>query len=1146
MNLKSKFIHLHNHTEYSLLDGACKIDSFLNTASQFGMDAIAITDHGNLFGSIEFYKKALKMGIKPIIGIEIYITENIKKTKNSVTNHLLLLAKNKKGYKNLVKLSSFAYLDGFYKRPRIDKNLLKQYSEGLIGASACLAGEIPRLILQNKIEEAKKTALEYQEILGKGNFYLELMNHNLKEQQIVNKALISISKELNIPLIATNDIHFLKKEHKEVHDILLCIQTKTTLQDTKRFKFESDEVYFKSQQQMIELFKDTPEAIENTIKIAEECNVDITFGEYLFPAFKIPDKYKNDQEYLEHLVYEGMKKRYKNITDEIKNRVNMELKVIEKMGFAGYFLIVSDFVNYAKQNGIPVGPGRGSAAGSIVSYCTGITDIDPLKYNLLFERFLNPERISMPDIDIDFSDEKREKVIDYVREKYGDKNVSQIITFGRMKAKSVVRDVGRVMGLEYSFVDKIAKMIPENKLQDAIENSPELAEKYKNDPTINKLLNYAMELEGLPRQPGMHAAGVVIAPDDLTNYVALYKGKEGITTQVDKDLLEELGLLKMDFLGLRTLTVIDHTLELIKKNHGKSIDLSNIPLDDPDVFQLLSEGKTIGIFQFESEGMQSYLKKLKPSSIEDMIAMNALYRPGPLKSNMVDEFIHRKHGIKKIEYLHPLLEPILKDTYGVIVYQEQVMQIASKLANFTMGEADTLRKAMGKKKPEILAKFEPKFIEGAKQNGMEEKKAKELYELMKQFGEYGFNKSHSACYAYVAYQTAYLKAHYPTEFMAALLSSVINDSDKIVKFIDECKKLNIEIVPPDINESDFLFTVKNNKIYFALGGIKSCGQSSIDDIIKIRTEDGPFESFFDFIKRTYSYQGIKKNTIEALIYAGTFDKFGNRAQLINSINDALETAKKAITIEANNQTSLFGDSLFGENSINEDINFQLPQIEEFPLIEKLNKEKEFVGIYLSGHPLDKFKEIMKFLMPIEKLKEFSQKNEKLTENNTYIIGGFIKSKQIKRTKNNNSEFAILTIEDYTSDIELPIFQLDKYESILKEQNTIVLFLRSYIKEDSPKFIVDNIVQIQDVFTKNNLSILLEINPTGIEKKDIDNIFDRIFTKKGKGKVYLSFFIPDLNKRFVYTSKKKTTVVNKELIKFLNEQPIFDSIFLTYN
>ncbi|MBU2222032.1 MAG: DNA polymerase III subunit alpha, partial [Candidatus Omnitrophica bacterium] len=854
----SDFIHLHLHTQYSLLDGACRLPDLLTLAKLYKMDSLAITDHGNMFGAIDFYTEALKQGIKPIIGAEVYVAPRSRLDKSSsgieeAAYHLILLAKDELGYKNLAKLISIAYLEGFYYRPRIDKEILSVYHEGLIGLTACLKGEIPSLLQEKRFNDALKTADDYLNIMGKDNLFLEIQVNKIPDQVTVNQGLIRISRELKIPLVATNDVHYLQKSHARAHEALLCIQTQNTLDDPNRMRFQTDEFYFKSPEEMKELFKEVPEAIANTLEIAGRCNLELDFKQIHLPKYEPPVN-TTKEAFLKDLCEKGLKQKYPEVDAQIRERLEHELKVIRDMGFTSYFLIVWDFIHYAKSQQIPVGPGRGSAAGSLVSYLLGITDIDPLKYKLLFERFLNPQRMGLPDIDIDFCYERRQEVIDYVTKKYGQENVAQIITFGTMQARAVVRDVGRVMGLAYADVDRIAKMIPPDpsiNLKDALESEPELKNLYKNDPQITKLIDTALILEGLNRHASIHAAGVVIADKPLNEYMPLFKSQDDqITSGYGMKVLEKIGLLKVDFLGLRTLTVIDQAKKIIKETRGKDIDIDNIPLDDPNTYKLLAAAQTIGVFQVESSGMRDLLKKMEPEEFEDLIALLALYRPGPMGSGMLSDFIQRKRNKTPIRYDNKRLEPILKSTYGIMVYQEQIMQIASSLAGFTLAQADLLRRAMSKKTPEVMEQQRKSFIAGAVKQGVSETIASKIFDQIEYFSGYGFNRSHSAAYALISFRTAYLKANYPVEFMTALLTSERDNTDKIVEYINESERMGIEILPPDINASSGLFkVVDEKKIRFGLLAVKNVGRGAIDSIIQSREKHGNFTSLEDICQR---------------------------------------------------------------------------------------------------------------------------------------------------------------------------------------------------------------------------------------------------------------------------------------------------------
>ena len=966
------FVHLHVHTQYSLLDGMIRLEELFKKAREHKMPAIAITDHGNMFGAIDFYQQAYKHGIKPIIGCEIYVapSSRLDKSASSIgetARHLIVLVKNMQGYKNLMKLTTAGYLEGFYYRPRVDKEMLKECHEGLIASSACLHGEIASLIVRGNMEEAKKAARTYQAIFGEDNFYLEIMENGLPEQKIANAGLIEISKELSIPLVATNDCHYLNRDHAEAHEVLLCIQTGKTVEDSDRMRLGTDQFYLRSPEEMHELFALTPDALSNTVNIAERCNLDLEFNKFYLPDFVIKNPEETLDDYLERKASEGLEKLLPHIMkyqkeDETKvlakyeKRLHYELEVIKKMGFAGYFLIVSDFIKHAKHNDVPVGPGRGSAPGSLVAYAIRITNIDPIRYDLLFERFLNPDRISMPDIDIDFCPEGRDEIIRYVTEKYGKDKVSQIITFGKMQAKAVIRDVGRALNIPYGEVDKIAKLVPNIlniNLADAVKMEPRLAQEEKNNPQIAKLLSLSRILEGLNRHASTHAAGVVISDVPLVERVPLCSPKDDIVTQYSMNDIQKVGLTKFDFLGLKTLTVIKNALAFIKESKGIEIDINDLPLDDKETYKLLTRGETDGVFQLESSGMKDLIVNLKPAHIEDVIAAIALYRPGPMK--MVPEFISRKQGKTQISYELPELGEILKETYGIILYQEQVMQIASVIGNYSMAEADILRKNMSKKNAaEMLEKEKPKFLDGAKKQRLNEAKVRKIWEQMETFGGYGFNKSHSASYAIITYQTAYLKAHYPVAFMAALLTSDKDNRDKIIKYMSTCKEMGINILPPDLNESQRDFSISGENIRFGLAAIKNVGLAAIDSIISVR-ETGNFTSFIDFLCRV-DLRKVNKRVIESLIKCGAYDSLGyKRSQLMQCYDGAMDEAQRKQKEILSSQSSFF-DAFDKEASVKNNgvDSFNIPDVPEWDNKELLALEKETLGFYITGHPLSRF------------------------------------------------------------------------------------------------------------------------------------------------------------------------------------------------
>ncbi|MGI5892510.1 MAG: DNA polymerase III subunit alpha [Bacillota bacterium] len=1013
------FVHLHNHTEYSLLDGAARVNKMIAKAKELGMPAIAITDHGVMYGIINFYQEAKKAGIRPIIGCEVYVAQRTRHDKEARRDdspyHLVLLAENQEGYQNLCRLVSHAFLEGFYYKPRIDMELLQKYHQGIIALSACIAGELPDLILQDRIEDAKQLARQYRAVFGKDNYYIELQNHGMEEELKVNPILVQIARELDIGLVATNDIHYVDQSDANIHDILLCVQTGKIRDEENRMRFPCDQFYLKTEEEMRELFFQWPDAIDNTLMIAERCQVDFKFGDLYLPKYDVPDGFTLHS-YLEHLCRQGLKDRYDEITPELQERLEYELNIINKMGFSGYFLIVWDLVHFSRNHNIFVGPGRGSAAGSLVAYILGITNIDPIKYKLLFERFLNPERISPPDIDIDFCYERRGEVIEYLVEKYGQEKVGQIITFGTMGARGAVKDVGRVLNIPYGEVDRLAKQIPHDpkiKLHDAIKNSPDLHKSYENDPQAKELLDIAMQIEGMPRHSSTHAAGVVIAREELISYMPVQKTADGFaTTQYEKEQVEACGLLKMDILGLRTLTVIGDAVENIQRSHPElaKIDIDQIPLDDVKTYEMLSRGDTVCVFQLESSGMRNILRNLRPERFEDIIALVALYRPGPLGSGMVDQFIASKHGEKAITYQHPLLENILKETYGVILYQEQVMQIATALAGFTLGQADMLRRAMGKKKPEVIAKERDNFLIGCRKNGIDTKIAAAIFDLMEYFAGYGFNKSHSAAYAKVAYETAWLKANYPAEFMASMLTSVMDTADKVPEYIEECRRMEIAVLPPDINESNVKFTVNEGKIRFALSAVKNVGRDAVKRIVEEREANGPFTSLTDLCYRT----SLNRKMLESLIKCGALDSFGfYRSQLLQIADKALEIGRKLSLDKEDQQLSLFDFGMDETEYVVPDLEF--PDIDEYPSAELLAMEQETIGFYVSGHPLDAYKMLIQ-----NKISHQICSLADLAHGEKVRVGGMINSVRHLLTKKGEG-MAILNLEDQRESVKCIAF-----------------------------------------------------------------------------------------------------------------------------
>ncbi len=1043
------FVHLHLHSEYSLLDGANKLDTVLALAAEYKIPALALTDHGNMFGAVEFYTKAIKHGIKPIIGCEVYVAGGSRTEKKghgiSSSSHLILLCKNLTGYKNLCKLVTKGFFEGFYYRPRVDHELLTEYNEGLIALSACLKGEVARNIIKDNMKAAKEAALFYKGVFDNNRFFLEIQQNGLPEQDKANEGLISLSRKLEIPLVATNDCHYPSRKDAQAHEVLLCIQTGKTMEDESRMRLGSKEFYFKSPAEMEEAFSACPDAILNTVKVAERCNLELKLGEFHLPDFEVPTK-EGLSEYFRRLATEGLAERMKKVKEKYKDsfaekekvykeRFETEIETIKSMGFEGYLLIVADFINYAKQCNIPVGPGRGSAAGSLIAYCLKITEIDPIEYHLLFERFLNPERKSMPDIDVDFCIRGRDQVIKYVTNKYGKDNVAQIITFGKMQAKAAIRDVGRALNMPYGEVDKVAKLIPNElniSISGAIKKESRLKELIEQREGVRDLMEIAQSLEGLSRHSSIHAAGIVISNTPLVNLLPLYKGqKDEIVTQYSMKYVEAIGLVKFDFLGLKTLTVIDDATKLISATKGVEIAINDIPLDDKKTYKLLCAGDTTGVFQLESAGMKDLMVRLKPENFEDIIALVALYRPGPMKSGMLDDFIKRKHNKKDAHDREtlPQLKEILKDTYGVIVYQEQVMQIASELAGYSLGDADILRRAMGKKISELMQEQEGKFLAGAKKRGIKEKTAQDIFSNMAKFAEYGFNKSHSAAYALIAYQTAYLKTHYQVEFMAALLSSDMDDTSKIVKLIMECKEKGIDILPPDVNESNKDFTVIGAKIRFGLAAVNNVGEAAIESIIQCRDEGGRFSSIYDFCKRV-DLRKVNKRVIESLIKCGAYDTTNlHRSQLMEVVDDALSIGQSHQKDKEFGQFALFGT---GDDSKIDDEKY--PKIPEFHENMLLSFEKETLGFYVSGHPLAKFaKDIEEFGSVDSITVNTSEHFENVT------ICGIITKVKEKITKKGD-RMAFLTLEDLYGFVEIIAFA-DVYKesfAIINDEKPVLI------------------------------------------------------------------------------------------------------------
>ena len=1127
------FVHLHLHTQYSLLDGAIRIDELVKKAKEYNMPAVAITDHGNMFGAIDLYKECKKNGIKPIIGCEFYVAPRSRFEKqgrlDSEPNHLILLAMNNAGYKNLVKLSSLSYTEGFYYKPRIDIELIEKYNEGLICLSACIAGGLSRKIINGDIQGAKEMLEKYISIFGKDRYFLELQDNKLREQILVNQKLIEFSKEYGLQVVATNDCHYLNKEDYDFHEVLLCIQTRKTLNDEDRLSFRTNEFYVKSPEEMKEAFKNIPEAVENTLKIADMCNVEIEFGHTILPEFKIEDNMTH-LEYFKKKCYDGIASRYKpEDYPTVKERLDYEISVIDKMGYIDYFLIVQDFINWAKSQGIPVGPGRGSGAGSLAAYLIGITDIDPLRFNLIFERFLNPERVSMPDFDVDFCYERRQEVIDYVENKYGKDHVAQIITFGTMAARAAIRDVARVLDTPYQKADMIAKMIPHNfkiTIDEALAENSDLRKLYNEDMETKRIIDISKKIEGLNRQASTHACGVVITKEPVVNYVPLYENEGQISTQFTMTTLEELGLLKMDFLGLRTLTVIDDAKKLIKKRRGIDVDFGTF--EDKDTYKMLSLGKTMGVFQMESPGFRKVMMKMEPDSIEDIIVVISLYRPGPM--DQIPRYIRNKNNKENIEYTHESLKDILKTTYGCMVYQEQVMQIFRDLAGYSLGHADIVRRAMGKKKIDVMNKERVNFIEGAAKNGIDEKSANKIFDEMAEFAKYAFNKSHAAAYAVVAYQTAYLKCHYPEEFMAAYMNSFIGNQNKIPVYVNECRELGIEVLRPDINESFSKFTVVNGKIRFAISSIKNVGETAVEDIIKERARNGKYKNFIDFCERLSS-DTVNKKCVESLIKAGCFDEIEKdytRYDLLDNFEKIIDGVVHTRKNNYINQINFFGEIEGNDDSIKIDKSERVPSQREL-----LDMEKEMLGMYLTGHPLDEYKEMIEKNSTVSTLDLNVQENtEEMDENdeedeainydgkNVSICGIFKRGKVLMTKAGKNMMFAGL--EDVYGEIELVLFPnvFDRFEAILKDDTVVKVEGRVSIKEDeATKVLVSSIKKLEKNVPENSVEdekekqkkIYVRIPKDKLDLEDRVLAYIKDLAKEQPGKTPVYIFYDGTNK-----------------------------------
>ena len=1080
------FAHLHVHTEYSLLDGASRVKELIRRTKELGMDSVAITDHGVMYGAVRFYKEAKAQGIHPVIGCEVYLAPGMRQERAEVDGtryyHLILLAENETGYRNLVELISLANIEGYYYKPRIDKELLRQYHEGIIALSACVAGEIPQAILRGNNERAEALIAEYVEIFGQDNFFLEIQDHGLPEEKTVNRALRELAKKYDIGLVATNDVHYVHADDSEFHDILLCVQTGRTINDPDRMRFSGPDYYLKSEEEMAALFADYPEALENTAKIAARCQVDFTFGELQLPFYPLPEHFESDDAYLRALCEERLSSRYADVTDEIRTRLDYELGVIHGMGYASYFLIVWDFINYARGHGVEVGPGRGSAAGSIVAYLLGITNIDPLRYALLFERFLNPERVSMPDIDIDFDDINRGRVISYVKERYGEDHVAQIATFGTMGAKGAIRDVGRVLEMSFSEVSAITKLVPAElniTLERALKESSDFRRLYDEDESVRRVIDLARRIEGLPRNISIHAAGVVIAKEPLASQVPVWVSEGTLVTEFDKDDVEALGLLKMDFLGLRTLTIIADTVRHVRASHGIDLDVDAIPLVDEKTSQMLCNGDTGAVFQMESAGMTNLVKDLQPKGFVDLIPTVALYRPGPLGSGMVTDFIDGLHGKKEVVYMHPLLEPILKETFGVVLYQEQVMQIVQVLAGFSLGQADLLRRAMGKKKHDLLMAQKEIFLQGCAKNGLETSLANHIFDLLTHFADYGFNKSHSAAYGLLAWQTAYLKAHYPVEFMAGVLTSIMDKTDKIPVYIQLCRQMGIKILPPDINSSAATFGIEDGAIRFGLAAVRNVGENAIVSMERVRAEGGKFRSLVDFCARV-DMRAVNKRALESLIKCGAFDSIGTeRNQLLASLDAAMQDAARRQRDVLSGQGGLFGEETMDEVQ-------QIAVSADVPpstARERLTWEKDATGFYITGHPLDDYSDTLSALLSIGEIPNTVRKDRQLVR-----IGGILTSTKRFTTKKGDT-MLFAELEDFSGKIEVTVFPRVFYAHVSALEPDVIIVVEGRVDTtgEEPKLLAEEIWRMNEYRSSFYL-----IPQTNVDRRTLWTAMQEIF------------------------------------------------------
>lgn len=1130
------FVHLHNHSDYSLLDGASSIPGMVQRAVELGMPALALTDHGSMFGAIEFYLEARKKGIKPILGMEAYVTRGSRHDRIKETaHHLVLLARDEVGFRNLMRLSSLAFLEGFYYRPRVDHEILSRYGEGLLALSACPKGEIASDLLDDNETRAAETALMYRDLFGAENYFLEIQNHGLEIEDRIRERVTRLSSRTGIPLIATNDCHYLKHEHAEAHDVLLCIQTGKTIDDPKRMRYTTDQVYFKSAEEMRERFADQPEALKNTLEVAERCNVQIHFGKPLLPAFPLPPGAESNEEYLREIAWKELRGRFPEISDEVKKRFDYELDVICRMGFASYFLIVRDFIAFARSRGIGVGPGRGSVAGSLVAYALHITDIDPLRHGLIFERFLNPERVSMPDIDIDFDDLRRGEVIEYVKQKYGEDNVTQIITFGTMGAKGVVRDVGRALGLAVSEVDRIAKLVPDGlgmTLDRALELSPELKALPLKGPQFEKLLKSARVLEGLARHASTHAAGVLITPGPLLDYVPLYRQKdESVTTQWDMKAVEKAGLLKMDFLGLRTLSVLDETVRLIERHHEIKLDISRLELEDEPAYRIFQEAETVAIFQFESSGMRDYLKRLKPTVFSDLVAMNALYRPGPMEN--IPYFIDCKHGRQVVRYDHPDLEPILKNTYGVFVYQEQVMAAAHKLAGFSLGQADELRRAMGKKIASEMESKRAAFIEGCTKRRINAGKAERIFQTMEKFAGYGFNSSHSTAYALLAYQCAWLKAHYPAEFMAATMTSEMSDSARIVTLIEESRRMNLEILPPDVNHSEWKFTLEEGKVRFGLGAVRNVGQSTVEAVVAARTREGAFSDLFDMTVRTGG-RALNRRAMESLVSSGACDALGGeRGALFAGAARALDHAANLQRDLASGQSSLFAESS-GSVAV---ASPPLPVVEPWTSRDRSSKEKEVLGFYFSEHPLEQLRG------QIERIATHTVAEALSAEDGSEVRLAGVVGEIKPITTRAGRLMGVVGLEDLSGRIECTAFP-DTFETsraLLVADAIVVVSGRIEVRDDRGiKLLLSEVRPFEEARVAYRPALHLEIRAEQISEALLQGIDETLSSHPGEAEVYLHIVKLDRS-RVAMRSRRFRVAENDGVVAKLAERYSFVTV-----